>query len=112
MPINRDDVISFISGSLAGVAQVFVMQPFETIKVRQVNEHDDSVKYRGFRGAFKTILREEGFLGFYKGTSFLSKAHLSIFRNSIAADRIHPHHVLTIWLQPLLPKFAGQVERR
>ena len=38
MPLDYEDVISFVSGALAGFAQVFVMQPFEIIKLRQVNE--------------------------------------------------------------------------
>ena len=60
-------MISFVSGALSGFAQVFVMQPFEMIKLRQVNEHQGSVKYHGFTRAFGSILKEEGFLGFYKG---------------------------------------------
>ena len=79
MPLDYEDVISFVSGALAGFAQVFVMQPFEIIKLRQVNEQQGSVKYKGFSRAFKTILTEEGFLGFYKGKSDLTqepKLHL------------------------------------
>lgn len=63
-----EDVKGFISGAFAGFAQVFVMQPFEKIKLRQVNEHDESVKYHGFLRSVRTILQEEGFLSFYKGS--------------------------------------------
>jgi hypothetical protein len=58
MPTFSEDVISFVSGAVTGCAQVFVMQPFEIIKLRQVNEEDGSVKYHGFRRSFKTILQE------------------------------------------------------
>ena len=56
MPIFSDEFISVVSGSIAGIAQVFVMQPFETIKVRQVNEEEGSVKYKGFLRSCKNIL--------------------------------------------------------
>ena len=58
---------SFISGWVTGCTQVVVMQPFEIIKVRQINQPLDSLKYQGFANSFKTILREEGLLTFYKG---------------------------------------------
>jgi hypothetical protein len=58
----------FLSGYVAGCVQVLVMQPFEIIKVRQVNESNNSLKYHGFTNAFKNILREEGALAFYKGS--------------------------------------------
>jgi len=57
----------FLSGYVAGCVQVLVMQPFEIIKVRQVNEASNSLKYHGFTNAFKSILREEGALAFYRG---------------------------------------------
>lgn len=65
-----EDIKGFISGAFAGVAQVFVMQPFEKIKLRQVNEHDGSVKYHGFMRSLRTIIQEEGFFSFYQGTIF------------------------------------------
>lgn len=60
-----DDLKGFVSGAISGCAQVFVMQPFEKIKLRQVNEDDGSVKYRGFVKSFRTIWKEEGFMSFY-----------------------------------------------
>ncbi len=65
LPNLSEDIKGFISGAFAGIAQVFVMQPFEKIKLRQVNEHDGSVKYHGFIRSFRTIIQEEGFLSFY-----------------------------------------------
>lgn len=63
-----ENVKGFISGYVAGCVQVLVMQPFEIIKVRQVNESNASLKYHGFINAFKNILKEEGALAFYKGS--------------------------------------------
>jgi hypothetical protein len=48
------------------------MQPFEIIKVRQINEPFESTRYSGFLKSFRTILREEGLLTFYKGTTLPS----------------------------------------
>jgi hypothetical protein len=58
---------SFISGWVTGCSQVLVMQPFEIIKVRQINEPYHSDKYKGFLRSFRTILTNEGPLAFYKG---------------------------------------------
>jgi hypothetical protein len=51
-----ENVKSFISGWVTGCTQVIVMQPFEIIKVRQINEPFHSQKYKGFIRSFKTIL--------------------------------------------------------
>lgn len=72
---------SFISGWVTGCTQVVVMQPFEIIKVRQINQPLDSIKYQGFANSFKTILRDEGFLAFYKGINLLIKVFISLSRN-------------------------------
>jgi len=52
---------------IAGCCQVLVMQPFEIIKVRQVNEAVNSTRYHGFIHSAKTIYYEEGLAAFYKG---------------------------------------------
>ena len=58
----------FVCGAIAGWAQVFVMQPFEIIKVRLVNQSLKNPEYLGIRDCFSRILREEGARAFYKGT--------------------------------------------
>ena len=58
----------FVCGTIAGWAQVFVMQPFEIIKVRLVNQSLLNPQYFGITDCFKTILKEEGPKAFYKGT--------------------------------------------
>ena len=59
----------FVGGAIAGWAQVFVMQPFEIIKVRLVNQSLFNPQYLGIRHCATRIFREEGPLAFYKGTS-------------------------------------------
>ena len=57
----------FVCGAVAGSAQVFVMQPFEIIKVRLVNQSLKNPQYQGIRHCFTKILKEEGLRTFYKG---------------------------------------------
>ena len=58
----------FVGGAVAGWAQVFVMQPFEIIKVRLVNQSLLNPQYMGIRDCFSRILKEEGPLAFYRGS--------------------------------------------
>lgn len=64
MSIIRD----FLSGTLSGFAQVFIMQPFEIIKVRLANQSIKAPEYAGIIDCFKKIMSSDGFTGFYKGT--------------------------------------------
>lgn len=57
----------FVCGTISGWAQVFVMQPFEIIKVRLVNQSLFNPEYNGIIHCFQRILKEEGFRSFYKG---------------------------------------------
>lgn len=59
----------FVCGTISGWAQVFVMQPFEIIKVRLVNQSLLNPEYKGIIDCFKRILREEGVHTFYKGNT-------------------------------------------
>lgn len=60
----------FVCGTISGWAQVFVMQPFEIIKVRLVNQSLFNPEYKGIIHCFQRILKEEGLKSFYKGTFF------------------------------------------
>ena len=57
----------FVCGTVAGWMQVFVMQPFEIIKVRLVNQSLLKPEYFGIIDCFKRILKEEGVKTFYRG---------------------------------------------
>lgn len=65
---NSNSLISlndFIAGSLAGVVQVLVGQPFDMMKVRMQTKPK---KYTGILQTTKKIIFEESPLAFYKGT--------------------------------------------
>ena len=95
---------SFISGWVTGCTQVVVMQPFEIIKVRQINQPLGSLKYQGFSNSFKTILREEGFLTFYKGKHLFIKVFIDLIRNLFSTHRIWNTKFTAIRLQPIFPQ--------
>ncbi|EGN97071.1 hypothetical protein SERLA73DRAFT_185351 [Serpula lacrymans var. lacrymans S7.3] len=58
--------IDFVAGTVAGIAGIIVGYPFDTVKVRFQNPAISS-KYHSTFNAFNTIVREERFLGLYKG---------------------------------------------
>jgi solute carrier family 25 carnitine/acylcarnitine transporter 20/29 len=60
----------FVCGTVSGWAQVFVMQPFEIIKVRLVNQSLINPQYKGIVDCFHQIRKNEGVKSFYKGTFF------------------------------------------
>jgi len=65
---NKNSLISFndiIAGSLAGIVQVLVGQPFDMMKVRMQTKPK---KYTGLSQTAKKIILEESPMAFYKGT--------------------------------------------
>lgn len=67
----------FVCGTVSGWAQVFVMQPFEIIKVRLVNQSLLNPEYNGIIHCFQRILKEEGLRSFYKGKIIYNSGTLS-----------------------------------
>ena len=66
MPLN-DATKDILAGTTGGVAQVLVGQPFDIVKVRvQTAPHGT---YSGILDCVSHILRDEGPLAFYKGTT-------------------------------------------
>ncbi|KII86045.1 hypothetical protein PLICRDRAFT_178337 [Plicaturopsis crispa FD-325 SS-3] len=61
-----DPTVDFIAGTVAGMAGLVVGFPFDTVKVR-FQSPQVSQKYRSTAQALATIVREERFLGLYKG---------------------------------------------
>ncbi|KAJ2697542.1 Mitochondrial carrier protein ymc2 [Coemansia sp. IMI 203386] len=55
-----------LAGSVGGVAQVFAGQPFDTVKVRLQTQPD---VYKGTMDAVRKTIQNDGFSGFYKGTT-------------------------------------------
>ncbi|KAJ1643404.1 Mitochondrial carrier protein ymc2 [Coemansia asiatica] len=55
-----------LAGSVGGIAQVFAGQPFDTVKVRLQTQPD---VYKGTMDAVRKTIQNDGFSGFYKGTT-------------------------------------------
>jgi len=56
------------AGSLAGIAQCLSGHPLDTVKVRlQTQPTDVPLKYKNMMDCFSVTIKEEGFLGLYKG---------------------------------------------
>lgn len=55
---------SFGTGALAGIVTVYATQPFDTIKTRA-----QSVQGAGIAEAVKSVMRDYGIKGFWKGSS-------------------------------------------
>lgn len=67
--VISDSLKDFACGCASGWTQVFVMQPFEIVKVRLINQSLKNSYYTGIFDCFKKIRSEEGLLAFYKGKS-------------------------------------------
>lgn len=66
----------FFAGLCSGWAQVMIMQPFDIIKIRLVDQKKDNIKYHGAFDCLKKIISEEGPLALYKGiTTLNTKEH-------------------------------------
>ncbi|KAJ8146040.1 hypothetical protein OY671_000878 [Metschnikowia pulcherrima] len=58
-----------VSGAMAGAPAAFFTTPADVIKTRlQVEAKKGDIKYRGITHAFTTIMKEEGFAAFFKGS--------------------------------------------
>uniref|UniRef100_A0A1B0A4R9 Mitochondrial basic amino acids transporter n=1 Tax=Glossina pallidipes TaxID=7398 RepID=A0A1B0A4R9_GLOPL len=59
--------LDFIAGCLGGAAGVLVSHPLDTIKVHLQTQSPKEIKYHGTWHCLKTIVKEEGIHGLYKG---------------------------------------------
>ena len=98
MAETLDLMRGFVCGTISGWAQVFVMQPFEIIKVRLVNQSLFNPEYKGIVDCFKRILKEEGVKSFYKGTAIFD------FRNPLSSSRIWNPRIPGLRLQRALQR--------
>lgn len=71
-------ILNFICGWGSGVVEVFVMQPFEMVKVRLINQSHHEKHYNGIIDCIQKIYLREGITSFYKGIVFYMS-----FRNAI-----------------------------
>ncbi|KAJ7961356.1 Mitochondrial substrate carrier family protein [Quillaja saponaria] len=58
--------VHFVGGGLAGITAAASTYPLDLVRTRLAAQ-TNSMYYRGIWHAFRTICREEGFLGLYKG---------------------------------------------
>ncbi|KAJ1951020.1 Mitochondrial carrier protein ymc2 [Linderina macrospora] len=69
-PQNNDGAMravkDCVAGSAGGIMQVLVGQPFDTVKVRMQTQPD---LYKGTMDAVRKTIQNDGFGGFYKGTT-------------------------------------------
>lgn len=63
---NAQVVKDLFAGTIGGISQVLVGQPFDTVKVRLQSAPEGT--YKGAGDVVKQLLQNEGLKGFYKGT--------------------------------------------
>ncbi|KAI3405817.1 YMC2 [Candida oxycetoniae] len=63
---NAQVLKDLFAGTMGGIAQVLVGQPFDTVKVRLQSAPEGT--YTGAIDVIKRLIKNEGFAGFYKGT--------------------------------------------
>lgn len=63
---NTQVIKDLFGGTMGGIAQVLVGQPFDTVKVRLQSAPEGT--YNGSVDVIKKLIKNEGFAGFYKGT--------------------------------------------
>ncbi|KAI9302552.1 mitochondrial carrier domain-containing protein [Cunninghamella echinulata] len=62
-------LIDCASGTVGGILQVLVGQPFDTVKVRLQTQSVTNPIYKGMMDCVRQTRAKEGFAGFYKGTT-------------------------------------------
>eukprot|EP01117_Protostelium_nocturnum_P002987 TRINITY_DN13918_c0_g1_i1.p1 TRINITY_DN13918_c0_g1~~TRINITY_DN13918_c0_g1_i1.p1 ORF type:complete len:299 (-),score=120.64 TRINITY_DN13918_c0_g1_i1:57-953(-) len=63
----KEALKDIIAGSVGGIAQCLVGHPLDTIKVRLQTQSQVAPKYKGMADCFSITVKEEGFVGLYKG---------------------------------------------
>jgi mitochondrial ornithine carrier protein len=67
---GKDALKDITFGSIAGVVGKFIEYPFDTVKVRLQSQPDHlPLRYAGPLDCFRQSLRQDGFLGIYRGIS-------------------------------------------
>jgi ornithine carrier protein len=67
---GKDAAKDIVFGSIAGIAGKIIEYPFDTVKVRLQSQVDGlPLRYTGPLDCFKQALKQDGFLGMYRGVS-------------------------------------------
>ncbi|KAH9255016.1 hypothetical protein BASA81_006961 [Batrachochytrium salamandrivorans] len=67
-PPTAQSAKELLAGSIGGMVQVLTGQPFDTVKVRLQTQSIEAPSYTGVVDCASKTLKNEGLLGFYKGT--------------------------------------------
>lgn len=86
------------AGAFSGVAARLLTAPFDVIKIRFQLQNRDNAKYLSMLQAFRTVIREEGFLSLWKGN--IAATYLWI---SYAVVQFAVYGVLKRFGESLLP---------
>jgi len=63
--VNYQEVL-LLSGGLAGITALILTYPLDLVRTRLTVQTTDT-KYKGIMHTFKTVIKEEGIIGLYKG---------------------------------------------
>ncbi|CAN1304008.1 Mitochondrial substrate carrier family protein B [Linum perenne] len=63
---TADLAVRFLGGGLAGISAASATYPLDLVRTRLAAQRD-TIYYRGIWDSFRTICKEEGYLGLYKG---------------------------------------------
>ncbi|KAF1995896.1 mitochondrial carrier [Amniculicola lignicola CBS 123094] len=67
---GQEALTDIVCGSIAGVVGKYIEYPFDTVKVRLQSQPDHlPLRYTGPLDCFKQSLRQDGFIGIYRGIS-------------------------------------------
>ena len=69
MEENRKIYQHLIAGIGAGITSTTILYPLQLIKTRMQVTNSSITAYSSLSDAFRTIIRNEGFLGLYQGLS-------------------------------------------
>jgi len=67
VPYSALVMTDFFAGCVGGAAGVFVGHPFDTVKVRLQTQGQNGIRYTGVINCFVNVIKQESFLGLYKG---------------------------------------------
>jgi solute carrier family 25 phosphate transporter 23/24/25/41 len=63
---SGNPIVHFVSGGLAGITAATATYPLDLVRTRLAAQRN-AIYYQGIEHTFRTICREEGILGLYKG---------------------------------------------
>lgn len=66
--LSQTFILNSFAGSIGGIAQLLVGQPFDIVKVRMQNQSLANPIYKNAMHCVRSIAANEGYMAFYKGT--------------------------------------------